>query len=217
MNFCPDPDDVLIARRFKEYKEQFINKFFPENRSIKILDLGCGHGLFLHTCNRLGYTNSEGIDQSEELLEYGRREFKLKNLQKGDAETYLKTKPDNTYDVITAFNIIEHVRKEEVERLLQLIHSKLKPGGIFIMEVPNADSPLGIHTLYSDLTHELAFTRLILTRLFDIAGFKEIIILPKFVNANKIIRLGQIILAKIIGMDDKLMFTGNIIAVGYKK
>ena len=89
--------------------------------------------------------------------------------------------------------------------------------GVLLTEVPNAGSPLGIYTLYSDLTHELAFTDNIIYGLLNITNFKKIKIIPKFVNSNPIIRLCQKILAKIIGLDDKLMFTGNIIAIGYKK
>lgn len=215
--FYGKPDEILKRRRFIEYKTRFIDPLFPKDKSIRILDLGCGYGLFLDACRRSGYTNCEGVEMSGEFADYARQELGLNNIARGDLFSYLESKSDGHYDVITAFNIIEHIRKERVEYLFDLINKKLKQGGLLIAEVPNADSPLGLHTLFSDLTHEFAFSRGLVVKLFNLAGFDGIKVMYQPMRQNPLIKLAQKILAKVVGFEYKLMFSGNIIIMGHKK
>jgi len=215
--FYEKPDELLKQRRFIEYKTRFIEPFFSKNTSIRIADLGCGYGLFLDACRRLGYENSEGVELVDSFADYASRELQLQNITHGDLITYLESKSDASFDVITAFNIIEHIKKEKVQSLLDLIQKKIKSGGLFILEVPNADSPLGIHTYFSDLTHEFAYSRKLGVTLLRLAGFDDIKISYQPNMRNPLIKLLQKILAKVIGLDYHAMFSGNIILVGYKK
>jgi 2-polyprenyl-3-methyl-5-hydroxy-6-metoxy-1,4-benzoquinol methylase len=211
-----EPDAALLARRFTEYKSFFIDKILPTDRSIKILDIGCGFGLFLDACKKCNYENYEGVDGGMSYVEYATLKLGLKNITCSPATEYLKLKENFTYDVITAFNVIEHIKRQEVPELLSLMFDKLKPNGLLIVEVPNGESPLGVSTYFSDLTHEFAYTRHLLRHILYIAGFNDIKVIPRFVNSNIIIRLAQKILAKIIGFDDEIFFTGNIVAIAKK-
>ena len=215
--FYSQPSEALKQRKFVEYKTLYIDKFFPADKSVKILDLGCSYGLFLNTCKRCGYSNYEGIDLDNEAVGYASKEMDLKNIFQGDIFNFLDSRPHNTYDIITAFNILEHIKKERVVDLLKLIFGKLKPGGRIFIEVPNGDSPIGIHTFYSDLTHEFAYTKSLMMRLLQISGFEDVKVMPNRVRSNLLIRLAQKILAKVVGFDDKLMFSGNLIVIGRKK
>ena len=98
-----------------------------------------------------------------------------------------------------------------------MISRKIKKGGSIYIEVPNGDSPIGIHTFYSDITHEFAYTKSLMIRLLQMAGFEEIKVIPNRVRSNLIVRLAQKVLAKVVGFDDKLMFSGNIMIIGQKK
>ena len=169
--FYPEPDDNLKKRRFIEYKTTFIDPLFPKDKSIRIADLGCGYGLFLDACRRLGYLNYEGGELLEKFVNYANKELGLKTVARDDIFHFLESKSDEYYDVVTALNTVEHVKKDKVQYLLNLINKKLKPGGMFVMEVPNADSPLGIHTFFTDLTHEFAFSRKLAIKLLHLAGF----------------------------------------------
>jgi 2-polyprenyl-3-methyl-5-hydroxy-6-metoxy-1,4-benzoquinol methylase len=40
----------------------YLKNELPENREAKILDIGCGFGLFLSKIKELGYTNVSGVD-----------------------------------------------------------------------------------------------------------------------------------------------------------
>jgi len=215
--FYSKPDRLLTERKLKEYKELYVDKYFPKDKSVRILDIGCSYGLFLAACQKSGYFNYEGVDFDGEAVNYAINEFGLKNIFKDDLFSFLNSRSNSAYDIITAFNIIEHIKKERVIDLLSLISSKIKPGGALYLEVPNGDSPIGIHTFYSDITHEFAYTEKLMRRLLKMAGFEEIKVMPNRVRSNLLIRLAQKVLAKVVGFDDKLMFSGNLIVTSKKR
>ncbi len=215
--FYEEPDDRLKQRRSVEYATRFIRPLFPKDRSARILDVGCGYGLFLHACRKAGYADCEGVEQERAFAVYADETLGLKNITTGDLFDFLESKGDDSYDVITAFNIVEHIKKDKVQSFLVFVYRKLKPGGMFIMEVPNADSPLGIHTYFSDLTHEFAFSRKLGVTLLHHAGFSDIAVRYQPNLRNPLIKVAQKMLAKIIGFEHEQMFSGNIVFVGHKK
>lgn len=216
-NFYTEPDEALKKRRFVEYSTRFIEPLFPKDRTIRIGDIGSGYGLFLDTCKKLGYINYEGVEQTQAYVNYAKSILGISTIECNDLFTYLESKHDGYFDVITAFNIVEHIKKERVQYLLNLIQKKLKKDGMFLMEVPNADSPLGIHTYFSDLTHEFAFSKKLTTKLLRRADFTDIKVMYQPMRKNLLIKIAQKILAKVVGFDYELMFSGNIILAGYKR
>src|SRR3989344_197784 len=128
--FYPEPDDNLKKRRFIEYKTTFIDPLFSKDKSIRITDLGCGYGLFLDACRGLGYTNYEGVELIDKFANYARKELGLNNIATSDLFSYLESKSDNYFDVVTAFNIVEHIKKDKIQYLLDLINKKIKSGGM---------------------------------------------------------------------------------------
>ena len=65
----------------------------------------------------------EGVDFDDEAVNYARREFGLKNIFKDDLFKFLNSRPDNNYDIITAFNIIEHIKKDyEIGKQIIAVH-----------------------------------------------------------------------------------------------
>lgn len=215
--FYEEPDESLKQRRALSYQTGIIEPLFPKDTSIRIADLGCGYGLFLDACRRAGYTNSEGVEQMDACIAYADKELGLKNISKSDLFDFLESKSDVSFDVITAFNVIEHIKKDRIQHLLDLIYKKLKPGGMFIMEVPNADSPLGVHIYFSDLTHEFAFSKKLAVKLFHLAGFEDIEARYQPLRRNPLIMLAQKMLAKVVGFEHQAMFSANIVLAGYKK
>ncbi|MCR4333515.1 MAG: class I SAM-dependent methyltransferase [Patescibacteria group bacterium] len=216
-DFYSEPDEPLKRRRLIEYRSRFIEPLFPKDKASKILDIGCGYGLFLDACKKTGYENCEGVEAIDAFAKYADKELGLKNISTGDIFDFLESKEDGCFDVVTAFNIVEHVKKDRVQYLLNLIHKKLRRGGMLIMEVPNADSPLGVQVYFSDLTHEFAFSKKLALTLFRIAGFDDIKVKYHPNLRNPLIKLAQRVLAKVVGLDHRAMFSGNIILVGYKK
>ena len=86
-----------------------ILKHIPDNKDIRILDVGCGAGFFPVLLGRLGY-DVTGIDLTEEMIGYSNKMIDLYGLdrskvrvQQGDAEN--PAFPDDTFDVIVTRNL----------------------------------------------------------------------------------------------------------------
>jgi hypothetical protein len=59
------------------------------------------------------------------------------------------------------------------------MHDRLKPGGMIIIEVPNAGSPiLGSFNMHIDFTHEIGFTAPSLKEVMMACDFKRVAISP---------------------------------------
>jgi len=153
------------------YKKEVL-KILPSDRDIKILDLGCGLGYFLYVLKKAGYKNITGVDLGEEQLrvsqKLGVRDFVIQD----DVFSFLKNK-DKIYDVICAFDLLEHFHKDELLDLLDLIYSRLTLGGMFIFRVPNGEALFPGRIRYGDLTHELSFTRNSLAQALTVVGFNH--------------------------------------------
>lgn len=101
---------------------------FPSGRP-RLLDIGCGTGLFLE--RRAGDCESMGVDLSPQALGYARGR-RLPRLTRADAARL--PFPDASFDVLTAFDLIEHVRDDQ--GLVDEIWRVLRPGGFLLATVP---------------------------------------------------------------------------------
>lgn len=155
------------------YIQQVIRKFIPVDRGIKLLDLGCGHGAFLYFLERAGYPNIVGIDISSEQVDLAHR-LGLPHVAQGDIYEYLLGLDGDSIDVILLLDVIEHYSRPQLFELLDEVYRVLRAGGKCIVHVPNGEGLFGLRTLFSDLTHELAFTVRSLQQLFFAVGFGHI-------------------------------------------
>lgn len=133
------------------------------------LDLACGQGALMQLARTLGYDSVTGVDLSEEMLASCRSRGLA--VVCADVMELLSRTSDATYDVVSAFDLLEHFQKDDGFRLLQAIRRVLKPGGICLLKLPNAASPWGFMVTASDLTHEGAYTPHSLKQVTHLAGF----------------------------------------------
>ncbi len=147
--------------------------WLPENKAARILDFGCGWGHQLLSLWCAGYRNLEGVDMSPEQATLARR------LAGGrvpitcmDGREYLSGK-DACYDVILAYDVIEHFPVAESLDLLEQLRRALVPGGTIVIRVPNANELCSARSLYIDATHVMLFTEFSLMQLLDEAGFED--------------------------------------------
>lgn len=216
----PFPDDNFISER-KLNSVGYIKNHFPVNKEAKILDLGCSYGVFLATCKDLGYKNLFGVDVIDQCLKFAKDKFGLESVAKSEIFTYLESQADASFDVITAFDVIEHIPKDQVMKLLGLIYKKLKNGGVFMMQVPNGGSLGGLYILFSDLSHDWAYTDFLINEMFHLLGFSDISVECEYKGKMGIKRwlkerLRNIALS-LMGVKNKYIFCTNIIGVGIKK
>jgi SAM-dependent methyltransferase len=170
----PTQSTQLLSLRESTFRKHYL-QFLPIKREARILDLGCGYGEFLYFLQRRGYANACGVDLGEGQLEIG-RSLGVANLRRADAADVLAESKEE-FDFISAIDVLEHVPKNEVLKLLGQVYSALRPGGRFVCQVPNLAafySPL----FYMDFTHETPFTAPSLKQVLQLAGFEEIRVFP---------------------------------------
>jgi predicted TPR repeat methyltransferase len=153
------------------YLRQLVRRYFPENRSARILDLGCGYGALLFALRNAGYDNISGVDVSPEQVEAACALGDF-DLTCADLLQYLGSLPSNSVDVVAAIDVLEHFTREELLELVAEIARVLRSDGRLIVHVPNGEAIISGAIRYGDLTHELAFTRHSLQQLANACGLK---------------------------------------------
>lgn len=164
-------DEKTLNSLFAHYDYKIypiINKY---SKSASILELGCGPGYLLQYLGEKGFNNCTGIDISFEQIEIAKSKG-YKVLQ-ADVIQFLKAS-QNTFDIIFAFDFIEHFTKDELIELVNLIHKNLNTGGIFIIRTPNGQGIFSGTIIYGDLTHQTIFTPNSLIQLLFQAGFNKV-------------------------------------------
>ncbi len=101
-----------------------------EKNITKLLDFGCGSGIFVEELSKRGF-DAHGVDISDEAVRFGALQG-IKNLSVMDSHKI--DFPDNTFDVILSMDVLEHL--EDEDWALKEIERVLKPEGIFVVMVP---------------------------------------------------------------------------------
>lgn len=108
-------------------KEHILPAF--NGRRPRLLDLGCGTGLFLQ--RRQADCDAVGIDLYPAALAYCRSRD-IRQVARADAARL--PLPDQSFDIVTAFDLIEHLADDQ--SLVDEIGRVLRPGGFLLATVP---------------------------------------------------------------------------------
>ena len=122
--------------------------------------------------DKMGYTNITGIDFSQEQLNFAKDNCSNATIIHSDIKEYL-SKNKIKYSLISAIDILEHFKKDELFEILNLVSETLSTNGIIIIQTPNAESPWGMSLRYGDFTHETAFSPSGLKSLLEHFGFTK--------------------------------------------
>jgi len=144
----------------------------PPDKSLRVLDVGCGFGHLIRFCHEQGYKRIVGVEIDQELFEAANAYVgsMAESFINADAMQFLKEHPCD-FDVITLFDVIEHFTLKEAVQISTLIREALRPGGIAIFRTPNMANLFGAYSRYLDLTHQYGYTEQSLAQLLRIAGF----------------------------------------------
>lgn len=175
--FCFDdrPENPLV-----QLYEQWLAALERHRSPGRLLDIGCGTGLFLVVAQRRGWT-ATGIDDCDDATRHAIERFGC-DVRTGDFETL---ELSERFDAVTMWDVIEHARRP-VE-LLGAVRRVLAPGGVVALATPNQRNLLGLlgsllyqvsarrltaplERLYVD-QHFLYFTPRTLARVLARAGF----------------------------------------------
>lgn len=139
---------------------------YPDCRAV---DVGCGRGEWLETLIENGF-NATGVDLDEGMLEACKaRELPA---EKAEAVAYLQSLPSESLTVLTGFHIVEHIPFDDLKALVTEANRVLKPGGLLILETPNAENLIvATQNFYLDPTHERPIPHMLLEFLVKFCGF----------------------------------------------
>lgn len=124
-----------------KYPDIYIPTFFdiPDTNitknNLKVLDIGCNFGLQLKPYYLKGY-EVYGID-----LNQGAINDAQKNIPKGNFKTSKienSNFPNECFDIIRTSHVLEHIYN--LNSFISEVYRILKPGGKFIIHVPNGNS-----------------------------------------------------------------------------
>ena len=121
--------DVLHRTTLKILRKRYANL---RGSGRRVLDYGCGLGFFLAAARAVGFAPF-GIELSQVAATHARETLGLD--VSTIADDPLASVSDGTFDLVTAWAVIEHVI--EPRRVLEQLVGKLKPGGVLAISLPS--------------------------------------------------------------------------------
>ncbi len=164
-------------------------------RGAKILDIGCGGGLFLSLLKQKG-AQVTGIELSDSRAQYAKIKHGLEIDKHPIESNFWQKRYSQHFDVVTLWDVIEHVNYPQ--QTLQSAANVLKSGGLLLIDTPCRDSfyhqfgeftyhltlgkyPTFLNAMYSShlFGHKQIFSTAEMQMLFEVVGL-EVIDLHKF-------------------------------------
>lgn len=157
----------------------------------KVLEVGFGNGGFL------SYARAQGAEAcGTEMIQALVTAAKRKGFVVGkDRDFFNKKKLAGTFDLVVAFDVLEHMERGELVKFFGSVHALLKPGGAFLARFPNGDSPFGRRYQHGDLTHKTAIGGSLVEHLAALSGFAVMEVRNpriEFVD-NPLLRVAQVL------------------------
>jgi SAM-dependent methyltransferase len=137
----------------------------------QVLDVGCGIGNFLAWAARAGW-RCAGIDFDRDAIEAGKKRFGLADLEVNDLITYARTHPDRQFDLVTFFDVLEHV--DNHNEFIEAIRAVLKPNGYVAMSMPYRKHAEWLMPLDLPPRHLTRWDRASLKRFLEARGFEVV-------------------------------------------
>ncbi|MFT5660597.1 MAG: glycosyltransferase involved in cell wall biosynthesis [Sulfurimonas sp.] len=136
----------FIISRYQEYLKYL-------NDDIKTaLDIGCGRAEWVELLQSKSI-DIQGVDLNAAMLNIG-ESHGVRNLHHEDAFEFLASCKSNSFDLVSAFHIIEHIPYEKLIKLLLEIKRVATPNAIILLETPNpANLIVSSSEFYKDPTH----------------------------------------------------------------
>ena len=121
----------IVKKYTLNKKLKLINSFQTESKNV--LDVGCGTGDFLKTCENDGW-NVVGVEPSVMARNFAKDKLNGKAIVYND----LFELNSKQFDVITLWHVLEHV--PDLDAYIAQLKTLLSPNGVLIVAVPNYKS-----------------------------------------------------------------------------
>jgi len=144
--------------------------------SSGILELGFGEGHFLDWGRQRGH-RVVGIEILPEMVEHARRRGHVVHL---GPISRVDIEKAETFDLLAAFDVVEHLSLAELIEVFQSASRLLKPDGKILLQFPNTSSPFSSLYQSGDITHISAVSWPALQQIAPAQGW----VLEQFFNAR---------------------------------
>lgn len=124
--------DMAFRRRARTLLD-----YLDLNDGEKVLDCGCGMGVYMMLMNRLRDVEIYGVDGDVGRLEWAERERIDARLASVDIQKLPFA--DNSFDKLLLSEVLEHIADDR--QAMREVFRVLKPGGTLALSVPHADYP----------------------------------------------------------------------------
>jgi len=197
-------DDRCRKREYDKftYRIEEIEKFKPQKG--RILDIGCSFGFFLHVAQSRGWS-STGIEIAEYAARYAKESL---NLEVYNAETRKSQLPVDHYDVVTMWNVLEHLDDPITE--LNHLNSLMRKSGLLVFTTGSIDSYVrklqGLRwRAFIPPIHVAHYNPKSVHTLLKNTGFKMLLNSVALPRERLLQKLGLINILKRIQLSDKFM------------
>jgi O-antigen chain-terminating methyltransferase len=170
-------DGVAFAQQFRGCEDEIRERqriYVPtfSGQQGEILDLGCGRGEFLELLREAGLP-ARGVELDGDLAAICRD----KQLAVAEDEffAHLDALSDDSLGGVFSSQVVEHLESDAIVSLVKLIHRKLGPGGVIVLETVNPECLWTFAaTFYIDLTHRRPVHAKALRFVLECAGFHDV-------------------------------------------
>ncbi|MGD1923109.1 MAG: class I SAM-dependent methyltransferase [Paracoccaceae bacterium] len=118
-------------------------------RNLSVLEIGFGNGGIAAFCREMGWTY-KGTEIDTEQVDSARDAGFGVSLAGDDLAAMFQ---DRSFDLIAAFDVMEHLTLDENTEFLRNARSLLKPSGKLVARFPSGDSPFSFGMQNGDMTH----------------------------------------------------------------
>jgi ubiquinone/menaquinone biosynthesis C-methylase UbiE len=152
----------------REITASLLEKNLKQKNGLRILDVGCGTGYSMSWLRRR-FQSSEvfGVDLFYQAAALWRQhEIHTAAVASADALPF----PADEFDLVTCFDVIYQLSKEDARRAVQEYYRVLKQGGLLYIREPAYDWMRGSHDIVVATKHR--FTRTRLKTVLESEGFR---------------------------------------------
>lgn len=131
------------------FKHELSRSSVPVRPGLRVFEVGFGNGAFagLMLSNQVSYVGSE----INEVL-VTRAKAKGVEVAVNGMRDFIPH-ASGTFDLVAAFDVLEHFELDEIRSFLSDAREVLRPGGVLLARMPSGDSPFGRAVFHGDVTH----------------------------------------------------------------
>jgi 2-polyprenyl-3-methyl-5-hydroxy-6-metoxy-1,4-benzoquinol methylase len=159
------------AQKHARFFDHLFGPLLSEAKPASVLEAGCGPGHFLYWAKSRGFESVRGFDLASQQVELA-RSLGLP-AEVASFQGYLP-RFDQSFDLIVALDLIEHLTRDEGMEFLELCRAALRPDGRIFLTTPNGSALRPGPVATGDLTHETIYSPQTISLALRLVGYEQI-------------------------------------------